>query len=127
MEIPINLHIGALGEDLAVKFLRNKGFTVVCRNYRKKWGEIDIVCEYRGVTHFVEVKSVSRITLSENADIYRPEDNLHANKAKRLRRIIESYVEEHSVGSNFVCDLITVQIYEESKTARIQFLSDIII
>ncbi len=125
MGIPINLHIGVLGEDLAVKYLINKGFYVVCRNYRRKWGEIDIVCEYRGVTHFVEVKSVSRRTSSENADIYRPEDNLHANKAKRLRRIIESYIEEHSVESDYICDLITVQIDEESKTARVQFLSDI--
>src|SRR3989344_3890108 len=52
--------IGEIGENLAIKFLMKHGFTILDRNYTKKWGEIDIVAEKESKIHFVEVKSVSR-------------------------------------------------------------------
>ena len=48
--------IGKIGEQVAQKWLKTKGFTIKDINYRKKYGEIDIVA--RGTTgkvHFVEV------------------------------------------------------------------------
>lgn len=126
MEKANNLRIGELGEDLAVKLLKNKGFSVICRNFRRKWGEIDIVCEQGGVIHFVEVKSVSRKTSANEKDNYRPEDNLHVSKALRLKRVIQTYIDENSIENDFVCDLVTVHIDEVSRTARIQFLKDIV-
>ncbi len=38
-----NKKIGEIGEDLAVKFLKKRGFYIISRNYLKSWGEIDIV------------------------------------------------------------------------------------
>jgi len=40
-----NIKIGNLGEDIACRFLKKKGFKIVDRNYRKKWGEIDIIAQ----------------------------------------------------------------------------------
>ena len=51
--------IGEIGEDIAEKFLMKSGFTIVERNYTRKWGEIDIIAKKRGVVCFFEVKSVS--------------------------------------------------------------------
>ena len=53
--------IGNLGEDIGCKFLVKRGFSIKDRNYRKKWGEIDIVVEKDAVLHFIEVKTVSRL------------------------------------------------------------------
>jgi len=50
---------GDLGESIACRFLINKGFSIVERNYLKKWGEIDIIAKKDGKAHFIEVKSVS--------------------------------------------------------------------
>lgn len=129
MEKPINLKIGSLGEDIAVKYLINKGFSIILRNYREKWGEIDIICVKNGVTHFVEVKSVSRITPEDHGsnDLHRPEDNLHGNKAKRLRRVIETYLASNITDNDFVCDLITVKIDSSSKIAKVSHIQDIIL
>ena len=37
--------IGKIGEDIAAKFLMKHGFSVLDRNYTKKWGEIDIIAQ----------------------------------------------------------------------------------
>lgn len=52
--------IGMLGEELVAKFLMKRGFNVIDRNFRKKWGEIDVIATKKNILHFVEVKSVSR-------------------------------------------------------------------
>ena len=51
--------IGRLGEDIAIKYLQNKGFLVIGQNYLKKCGEIDIIAKKDRVLHFIEVKTVS--------------------------------------------------------------------
>ena len=55
---------GEIGENIAVKFLMKHGFSILDRNYTKKWGEIDIVAEKDNKISFIEVKSVSCETLN---------------------------------------------------------------
>lgn len=139
--------IGRLGEDIAVKYLENKGFSIIERNYLKKCGEIDIIAKKAGITHFVEVKSVSespdftawpqnlgRSETSSNSvpretDRYRPEDNLHPYKLKRLARVIQLYLfEKHANGEpKWIFDAITVQIDAKRRQAHVKFLENIIL
>ena len=51
--------IGDVGEGLTAKFLEERGYKIVERNYLKKWGEIDIVAQNKEGLHFIEVKSIS--------------------------------------------------------------------
>ncbi len=53
---------GRLGESLAERHLRDQGYEIVCRNYRTRFGEIDIIAKDRGTIVFVEVKSRRSIT-----------------------------------------------------------------
>jgi putative endonuclease len=46
-----------LGEELAAKFLKKKGFKIIDRNFRLGYGELDIVGIYKGTLVFVEVKT----------------------------------------------------------------------
>jgi putative endonuclease len=50
---------GAKGEDLAVSFLRKKGYKILERNYRIRGGEIDIIALDGDTLAFVEVKARS--------------------------------------------------------------------
>lgn len=52
-----NLFFGLKGENLAVDFLREKGYKILKRNYKTKLGEIDIIAEDKGTLAFVEVKA----------------------------------------------------------------------
>jgi len=135
--------IGRLGEDIAIKYLENKGFTIIERNYLKKCGEIDIIAKKARVIHFFEVKSVTRENISSSAysymvakcnaprgtDSYRAEDNLHPYKLKRLSRVIQLYLfEKHSNGEpEWVFDAIIVQIDTKTRRARVKFLENIVL
>ena len=49
--------LGKQGEDLAVQELRRRGYAILARRYRTRFGEIDIVAEEAGAVIFVEVKA----------------------------------------------------------------------
>lgn len=52
--------VGAIGEELVARFLVKHGYRVNDRNYRRPWGELDVVAEKDGVIHFIEVKALSQ-------------------------------------------------------------------
>ncbi len=50
---------GVFGEDLASEFLSKNGYVVIKRNFRSKFGEIDIIATKNNSLVFVEVKTRS--------------------------------------------------------------------
>ncbi|MCU0599322.1 MAG: YraN family protein [Desulfobacterales bacterium] len=48
---------GKQGEALAVKHLKQKGYEIICVNYKTRLGEIDIIARDKDTIVFVEVKS----------------------------------------------------------------------
>lgn len=123
---------GEIGENITATFLAKKGFSVICRNYRKKWGEIDIVAEKDKVLHFVEVKTVSRKSyggkFEQEINNYRPEDNMHPWKQKRLRRAIQTYLlEKYREDPAWQFDLACVFLDQERRVAKVRFMENIIL
>ena len=125
--------IGEIGENIAVKFLVKHGFSIIDRNYTKKWGEIDIVAEKENKLYFIEVKSVARETLNnvnhETIDHYKPEDNMHPWKLKRLSRTIQTYLLSKNIdeGKEWQVDLLVVYLCQKEKKAKVKVVSDIIL
>ncbi len=131
--------IGEIGENIAVKFLVKHNFLILDRNYTKKWGEIDIVAEKSNKLYFIEVKSVSRPDLdsvnrdlpaqTETLDNYKPEDNMHPWKLKRMSRTIQTYLLDKKIdeGKEWQVDLLAIFLDVKSKKARIKVVSDIIL
>jgi putative endonuclease len=114
---------GQLGEDVAVRYLLDGGFDVITRNYRKKWGEIDIVAELDGTLHFIEVKAGSDISRGTG---YRPEEHVHYKKLERLQRTIQSYLaEKHKEAATWQLDVLAVDLDQGRKVARCRFLENI--
>lgn len=56
-KLPYKRAVGTQGEQLAVRFLKKRGYKILQRNYRYRGGEIDIVCYDHGTIVFVEVKT----------------------------------------------------------------------
>ena len=65
------------GEEIATKYLLEKGFSIIERNYLCKIGEIDIISHEKNSLIFIEVKSKKVKSFSEVKDLYyKPEDNM---------------------------------------------------
>ena len=121
--------VGRIGEDLACYFLETKGFEIIARNYRKKWGEIDAISRKDNAVHFVEVKTVSRENVESiklESGGYRPEDNVHPWKLERMARTIQSYLTEEGIDDDWQIDVVTVYLDEKTKKAKIDYLPNII-
>lgn len=145
MTITPKRRFGDIGENVAVEFLTKHGFAILDRNYLRKWGELDIVARKGSKIHFVEVKSaklypgslergsqVSHETpnrgVTHEPDRYRPEENVHPQKLKRLARTMQTYLLEKRLDDlDWQLDIITVHIDEESRRARVELLENIII
>ena len=52
-----NKQTGNMGEQIAAEYLADKGYEIIERNYREKYGEVDIVCRFSECVIFVEVKT----------------------------------------------------------------------
>jgi len=80
---------GDLGEDYAVKLLKKKGYTVIERNFRTKFGEIDIIAKEGESLVFVEVKT----RWSKKFGL--PEEAVTDKKLYRIKRVGEYYLLTH--------------------------------
>ena len=123
--------IGDIGEEIACRFLVKRGFSIVCRNYLRKWGELDVVGKKKGKIHFFEVKTVSGsidIQVSPVTNDYRAEDNMHPWKLQRLSRIIQTYLMDEMSeieDPDWQFDVITVVLDESKRAGRVEILEDV--
>jgi putative endonuclease len=60
--------LGILGEKLAVEELMRRGYAILERRYRTRYGEIDIVAEDQGTIVFVEVKAREDVQFGSAAE-----------------------------------------------------------
>ncbi len=86
--------LGALGEELAVRYLKEKGYRILgtnyCNTYGRRLGEIDIVAQKEEELIFVEVKS--RLQNTEGVSL--PEAGITRDKLRKLDRIAQHYLRE---------------------------------
>lgn len=85
-----NKELGARGEEAAVRFLANRGYEILDRNWTCAAGEADIVARDANVIVFVEVKTRS------DASMGFPAEAVTAKKRQRYERIACLYLERHA-------------------------------
>ena len=115
---------GDIGESIASKFLVKRGFSIIARNYLKKCGEIDIICNKDGKLFFVEVKTSRGNVSHETSDVFRPEDNIHQAKINRIDRAIQVYLEETNYLPFSIIFGVIIELDEKTKEAKVRLLND---
>jgi putative endonuclease len=86
--------LGARGEDMAVDFLEKKGYTILCRNYRCRSGEIDIIARKKTTLCFIEVKT--RRTRAFGS----PQEAVTPRKQHKIGRVAQDFVQRHKLENN---------------------------
>jgi putative endonuclease len=126
---PLRKEVGRLGEQIATEFLESKGFAVIERNYRKPWGEIDIIAEKGKTVRFIEVKAVSRERLPDISDEksqYRPEEQVHPAKLRKIARTAELYMNSKGDGRDFQIDVVGVFVDMKNRKARCRLFEQVL-
>lgn len=124
--------VGAYGESITAKYLERKGFTIIDTNYLEKWGEIDVIAKKTARIHFVEVKTVSYETIKElkeavSRGTWRPEENVHEQKIKKLARAIETWMLKNSYEGEWQIDVAAVRVVPRETYATIKYIENIVI
>jgi putative endonuclease len=81
--------LGQRGETLAAQALQRHGFTLVDRNWRCPYGEVDLVMRLGEHIYFVEVRT--RHTTAYPA----PEHSLRPSKLSRMETVARAYLGAH--------------------------------
>jgi len=83
-----HLRLGSKGEKIAARLLRNKNYTILCRNFKVKSGEIDLVARDGENLIFIEVKTRRATTRS------RPAEGLGSRQKKRIYHAAQNYLRQ---------------------------------
>jgi len=90
-----NKNIGIWGEDLACRFLEEKGFVVIGRNYHTPVGELDLIVRRGDEWYGVEVKT--RV-----GDYFDNDMAITPEKKRRLFKTLKRYCFEYRINSEQV-------------------------
>ncbi|WP_245672882.1 YraN family protein [Aldersonia kunmingensis] len=97
-----NKALGARGEDLAAEFLEECGLRIVCRNWRCRYGELDLIARDGPVVAFVEVKTRSGTGFGS------PAEAVTFSKQARIRRLAGLWLTEQSGWVDVRFDVVSV-------------------
>lgn len=124
-----NIKKGMIGEEAAVKYLKKKGYRVVERNYRTRYGEIDIICVHQGseplcgsplsgaesTLVFVEVKTKTGERFGE------PWEMVDRRKLEQVKRIATMYLKNKRLGEPLCrIDVVGVWLDGSEKVEKLE-------
>jgi putative endonuclease len=127
MDKKSTIQTGVDGENIACQFLIRKGYSIIERNYRLSWGEIDIIAQKKNELRFVEVKSgVGRVDALSRENEYQPEQLIHAVKIRKITRMAELYMAQKGDSREFQIDAVVVIFESASRRARCRLYEQIL-
>lgn len=110
---------GRLGESLAAEFLAGQRYVVVERNYRKPYGEIDIIARDGETVVFVEVKT------RKSTEFGSAFEAVDRRKQRQISRIAQEYLHSRNLlGSPARFDVIAIRLDADNRPTAIDHLQN---
>ncbi len=118
LRVKVKIHmnkrlIGKVGELIASKYLTEKGYTIVCKNWTCRWGEIDLIAEKENILTFVEVKYRTNLTNGH------PSEAITFYKKKSLQRSINMFLAKNYITKPWRVDVLCVN--KLGKSLRVDY------
>jgi putative endonuclease len=118
--------IGVIGEEIAVNYLKKKGYQILARNFKTKWGELDIAASHNKTIVFVEVKTLKYNPLKE--PVFSPEDEITFHKANQLRKMAQIYLSANRLplDTSQQIDILPIELPDSGQIANIRHIENAI-
>ena len=100
-----NPELGPWGETLAAEYLKKKRYQIIERNYRSRFGEIDLIAQKGRELAFVEVK------LRRNARFAEPREQVTAAKQRRILLAARNFLAQHPEYGEHYCRFDVAEVY----------------
>ena len=102
-----NNETGNLGEEIATKFLTEKGYSLLHRNWRFSHWEVDIIVSKENKLHFIEVKT------RHTTQYGRPEESIKKDKMQALKNAAEAYLNIHPQWKYIQFDVVAIMLWND--------------
>ena len=114
--------LGKLGEDVACRFLKLHKYRIMDRNFRSRFGEIDIIARdnQEDILVFVEVKT-------RMSDIFGlPEESVIYSKQQKLIKTVFFYLQEKRefADMDFRIDVMGIEVDQDCRRARVKHIKN---
>jgi putative endonuclease len=109
-------YLGQHGETLVIQFLQKNGFTICAHNYRKFFGEIDIIARKHNLYAFVEVKTRTRPQIAMGSLISR-------TKQIKISKTAQTFIAEHQL-TNIVIRFDVALVSTENETYKLEYIEN---
>jgi len=108
---------GRLGENFAIAYLVRQGYEILENNYRKQFGEVDIIAREQGAIVFIEVKT-------RHSNVFgTPSEAVNGRKQRQLSRIAQDYLLNHQLSDAAArFDVIGVTLDQHNRPAAIELI-----
>ena len=113
--------LGALGEKIAIEFLKGHGYKIRETNFRCLLGEIDIVAEKEKCLVFVEVRTRT------SSEFGTPEESITIAKKRKLISLALTYLQSHEdLSPLWRIDVVAVEMVNGGKVSRVELIENAI-
>jgi putative endonuclease len=119
--------IGILGENIAVKFLEQKGYKILGRNFKfeiggPQKGEIDIIAQKGDLICFTEVKTLT------SKKSFSPEAKVDFIKMRKIMKTAQLWLMKNKIPFDrpWQVDVVAVIINQENQKAQVRHLENAI-
>lgn len=111
--------LGERGEILAAEKLSELGYTLLTRNYRCPYGEIDVIARLGETLVFVEVRT------RRGQQFGSPEESITARKQAHLIAAAQNYLQENNLSNvSWRIDVVAVELAKNGKLLRVEVLEN---
>lgn len=115
-----NHDIGKYGEDIATKFLKQKGYYIYDKNFRCKLGEIDIIAIdniSKNELVFIEVKTRTQYAFDT------PAAAINKIKIQHIRKAAEYFLTINNLKESFI-RFDVIEIYKKSEKIHLNHIKN---
>ena len=111
--------IGRYGEDVAERYLKQKGYTIIGKNFSCRQGELDIIAKDNEYLVFIEVKTRSNFMYGK------PVEAVGKLKKQHMYKVAKYYLHIHGLEKKFV-RFDVIEVYIDKGLARVNHIPQII-